>query len=298
MPTKRPRSSQFNFRGEGKKRVTQPRGDHASFSRGTRSSRFAQTSENVNAHLHHEQPILRSSARINEIRSRNTAGENNPAQKQTAQQNPKVQTSAPNMRRGQVSSRGSVLSTQRNPKKPSIVQRGNVSNNTSSMNASKADDRPLKRTKITRDSAPRQRSITTAIAEQNMSGHIWNQSNQAPRKKSRSKGSNQGSISAGNSPFSRTRSSAGSNFKGQKGSPALHSVKAKRRFPIRIVACVLAVLLVLGVANGIDSLINGDKIYQGVSIGEVDVSGLTREEAIEAVTGYYSPRVSGNVATF
>ena len=57
-------------------------------------------------------------------------------------------------------------------------------------------------------------------------------------------------------------------------------------------------MLVLGVANGIDSLINGDKIYQGVSIGEVDVSGLTREEAIEAVTGYYSPRVSGNVATF
>ena len=304
MPTKRPRSSQFNFRGEEKKRVTQPRADHASFSRGTRSSRFAQTRENVNAHFYHEQPILRSSARINEIRSRNSVGESNPAQKQSLQQNLQIQTSVSDIRcgqdssRGSVSSRGPVLSTQRNPKKPSIVQRGNASNNTSSTNASKADDRPLKRTKITRDSAPRQRSITTAIAEQNMSGHIWNQSNQAPRKKSRSKGSNQGSISGGNSPFSRTRSSAGSNYKGQKGSSALHSVKAKRRFPVKILACVLAVFLVLGVANGIDSLINGDKIYQGVSIGEVDVSGLTREEAIEAVTGYYSPRVSGNVATF
>ena len=49
---------------------------------------------------------------------------------------------------------------------------------------------------------------------------------------------------------------------------------------------------------GIDSLLNGNKIYQGVSIGEVDVSGLTKDDAIEQVSNYYSPRVSENVAIF
>ena len=58
------------------------------------------------------------------------------------------------------------------------------------------------------------------------------------------------------------------------------------------------VILLFAGAIGIDSLLNGNKIYQGVSIGDVNVSGLTKDEAIQAVSGYYSPRVSDNVATF
>ena len=61
---------------------------------------------------------------------------------------------------------------------------------------------------------------------------------------------------------------------------------------------ILCVVVVFAGAFGIDSLLNGNKIYQGVSIGEVDVSGLTKDDAIEQVSNYYSPRVSENVAIF
>ena len=64
-----------------------------------------------------------------------------------------------------------------------------------------------------------------------------------------------------------------------------------------LIAC-LAVVLLGAIGWGVDSLINGNKIYSGVSIGDVDVSGMTREQATDAVSSYYSPRVSGNVATF
>ena len=68
--------------------------------------------------------------------------------------------------------------------------------------------------------------------------------------------------------------------------------------PLQVVVPFLVIVLLLGGAFGIDSLVNGNKIYQGISIGEIDVSGLTQQEAVEQVSGYYSPRVSGNVATF
>ena len=42
---------------------------------------------------------------------------------------------------------------------------------------------------------------------------------------------------------------------------------------------------------GIDGLVNGSRIYQGVSIGAVDVSGMTREEATQAVNAVYGERV-------
>ena len=61
---------------------------------------------------------------------------------------------------------------------------------------------------------------------------------------------------------------------------------------------ILCVVVVFAGAFGIDSLLIGNKIYQGVSIGEVDVSGLTKDDAIEQVSNYYSPRVSENVAIF
>ena len=62
------------------------------------------------------------------------------------------------------------------------------------------------------------------------------------------------------------------------------------------IACValLAVLVICGV----DGLINGNKIYEGVVIGDVAVGGLTKDEAVDCISGEYSQRVSYNVATF
>ncbi|MDE8703171.1 VanW family protein [Adlercreutzia equolifaciens] len=59
----------------------------------------------------------------------------------------------------------------------------------------------------------------------------------------------------------------------------------------RLVMVVLAVVLLAVVAGGIDGLINGSRIYQGVTLGSIDVSGMTREEARAAVDATYGPRV-------
>ncbi len=58
------------------------------------------------------------------------------------------------------------------------------------------------------------------------------------------------------------------------------------------------VLLAIVVGIGTDSFVNGNKIYSGVSIGDVDVSGLTEDEAVDRVSSEYSQRVATNVATF
>lgn len=78
-----------------------------------------------------------------------------------------------------------------------------------------------------------------------------------------------------------------------RASHAATSVAPKRK---TIVACIA--LLVVLVFCGIDGLLNGNKIYGGVTIGDVAVGGLTKDEAIDCVSGEYSQRVSSNVATF
>lgn len=60
----------------------------------------------------------------------------------------------------------------------------------------------------------------------------------------------------------------------------------------------LALIFVLLVAGGVDSLINGDRIYAGVKIGDVSVAGMTEEEASSAVSAQYAERVSSNVDIF
>lgn len=64
---------------------------------------------------------------------------------------------------------------------------------------------------------------------------------------------------------------------------------------LKIIAAVVALILV---ATGIDSLINGDRIYSGVRIGDVSVAGMTKDEASSAVSAQYAERVSSNVDTF
>lgn len=78
-----------------------------------------------------------------------------------------------------------------------------------------------------------------------------------------------------------------------RASHADTSVASKRK---TVVACIA--LLVVLVFCGIDGLLNGNKIYGGVTIGDVAVGGLTKDEAIDCVSGEYSQRVSSNVATF
>lgn len=78
-----------------------------------------------------------------------------------------------------------------------------------------------------------------------------------------------------------------------RASHANTKVAPKRK---TVVACIA--LLVVLIICGIDGFLNGNKIYDGVVIGDVSVGGLTKDEAIDCVSGEYSQRVSSNVATF
>lgn len=56
--------------------------------------------------------------------------------------------------------------------------------------------------------------------------------------------------------------------------------------------------MVLGVAGGIDALVNKDRIYQGVSVGNIDLSGKTVEEATLLIAQEYEPRINNNDVVF
>ena len=55
---------------------------------------------------------------------------------------------------------------------------------------------------------------------------------------------------------------------------------------------MLALFALVGGAWAIDGAVNGSRIYDGVSVGAVDVSGMTEEEARRAVSSFYKPRVA------
>lgn len=61
----------------------------------------------------------------------------------------------------------------------------------------------------------------------------------------------------------------------------------------RIVIVVLAVLLAVGL---LDLAMNAGRIYPGVRIGTVDVSGMTVDEAAQAVEDTYAPRLESHEA--
>ncbi len=50
------------------------------------------------------------------------------------------------------------------------------------------------------------------------------------------------------------------------------------------IAVVCVALLAVLVFCGVDGLINGNKIYEGVVIGDVAVGGLTKDEAVDRVS--------------
>lgn len=67
---------------------------------------------------------------------------------------------------------------------------------------------------------------------------------------------------------------------------------ASRRPPFAVIVFVVVALLAAAVF-GIDQIVNGSRIYQGVSVGSVDVSGMTADEARSAVAAAYGDRLSG-----
>lgn len=274
MPTKRSRSSQLNSRGGIAKHPSERNVARNSSSGhigqpSFSSNRTFRTSRNQNSSTHtqgsrpsarnsHPSPShaktsgLRSSARIDEIRSRgNHSGQSDVlSPEQHSFKAPKTvhahQTKRPN-----------VVSGQRS--KPNI---DNFSSSYSKKTNNKISGSHRNSDRRTSQHTYSRSSKQASIAEHNLSGNVWSKENQNSK----------------STKYGRRK---------QKGG-----------FPIHIVAVILCVVVVFAGAFGIDSLLNGNKIYQGVSIGEVDVSGLTKDDAIEQVSNYYSPRVSENVAIF
>ncbi len=74
----------------------------------------------------------------------------------------------------------------------------------------------------------------------------------------------------------------------RKGGEALVSLARRSR----AVALILVIVCVLFVGFLVDAGINGNRIYAGVTVGEVDVSGMTREEAQSAIVQRYAPAIN------
>lgn len=274
MPTKRSRSSQLNSRGGIAKHPSERNVARNSSSGhigqpSFSSNRTFRTSRNQNSSAytqgsrpsarnsrpspsHAKTSDLRSSARIDEIRSRgNHSGQSD--------------VLSPD----QHSFKASKTVHAHQAKRPNVVsgQRSKPNTDNFSSSYSKKTNNKISGSHRNSDRRTSQHTYSrsskqASIAEHNLSGNVWSKENQNSK----------------STKYGRRK---------QKGG-----------FPIHIVTVILCVVVVFAGAFGIDSLLNGNKIYQGVSIGEVDVSGLIKDDAIEQVSNYYSPRVSENVAIF
>lgn len=143
----------------------------------------------------------------------------------------------------------------------------------------------------------RQRSRKPAAQRprQSANTHVRQQSRAASRP-NRPDGRGAGSRASVPAPKSQRRgnhvaASASNQYVGR-------SMQPKKTFPTRKFAVVAVLLLALVVFGAVDGFVNGSKIYSGVTIGDVQVQGLTKDEAVNRVSGEYSQRVSSNVAMF
>ena len=154
-------------------------------------------------------------------------------------------------------------------------------------------------------------SSDSGIAEKNFSDQLWTKE---PKPKAKSSDASRrgrsgvspsiGKMSSKTSQPESARAKArgdmasGGSFVSASGRVSL-KVPKRSRSPIRIMlVAFVAVLAIGGIGFAIDNALNGNKIYAGVSIGEVNVAGLTREEAVDQVSSYYSQRVAENIPTF
>lgn len=81
-------------------------------------------------------------------------------------------------------------------------------------------------------------------------------------------------------------------------SSSIQGMQSNRRPAPRSLVIVAVAVVFLLIGFGIDSLMNSEKIYQGVTIGDVAVGGMTRQEASQAVASEYSQRVNSNTVAF
>ena len=88
------------------------------------------------------------------------------------------------------------------------------------------------------------------------------------------------------SPAAKVFGAPGSFAKHGSSWGAQGSLKLARIIPLIIVAIILLFIII-----NIVRVINYPNIYSGVRIGDVDVSGMTQEQAATAVSEYYSPRI-------
>lgn len=70
--------------------------------------------------------------------------------------------------------------------------------------------------------------------------------------------------------------------------------RPRRRWPF----LVLAAVVLVGIVFVADFALTDGKIHSGVTVGDVDVSGMTKEEAASAVSAEYGPRVGANSVVF
>ena len=66
----------------------------------------------------------------------------------------------------------------------------------------------------------------------------------------------------------------------------------------KALSVALVVVVVIVVAGGVDSLATMNRIYQGVSVGNIDLSGKTPEEATALISQEYEPRFNSNAVVF
>ncbi|WP_251197944.1 VanW family protein [Anaerotardibacter muris] len=66
----------------------------------------------------------------------------------------------------------------------------------------------------------------------------------------------------------------------------------------KAVSVALALVIVVVLVGSVDALANMNRIYQGVSVGDIDLSGKTVDEATALIAQEYEPRVSGNTIVF
>ena len=66
----------------------------------------------------------------------------------------------------------------------------------------------------------------------------------------------------------------------------------------KALALLVVLVVVVVVGSSVDALANMNRIYQGVSVGGIDLSGKTVDEAASLIAQEYEPRVSGNNIVF
>lgn len=174
----------------------------------------------------------------------------------------------------------------------SIKRRGaSVRTNTEAAKSKSASSQRFNRTTRTENLRKKHAHHTTAqdLGRQTMAEGVWTKP--SPKSSGRQK-SGSSSKRASHGPRLSVGSVIGNGLKGLVGT--LLTFLARHR----IVQVLSALILIVAIVVGADTVANYGKIYGGVTIGEVNVSGMTVEQATQALENQYRDRVNNNVTVF